>query len=148
MHREAPATAIVPDAPAIRVPVATLADVDIRGELHTRARRPSNDAQESRALARLAAEMTTNPRNMLQTLVDVAADLCQAHTAGLSLLDGDVFRWEAVTGVFAAARGGTMPRDQSPCGVCIDQNETQLMHLADRCFRMASSVPALAQFAG
>jgi signal transduction histidine kinase len=134
MQRNAPATAIAPDAPAIRVPVATLADVDIRGELHTRARRPSNDAQESGALARLAAEMTTNPRNMLQTLVDVAAELCQAHTAGISLLDGDVFRWEAVTGVFAAARGGTMPRDASHCGVCIDRNETQLMHLADRCF--------------
>ena len=27
-----------------------------------------------------------------------------------------------------------MPRDQSPCGVCIDRNATQLMHLADRCF--------------
>ena len=27
-----------------------------------------------------------------------------------------------------------MPRDQSPCGVCIDRDATQLMHLADRCF--------------
>ena len=71
---------------------------------------------------------------MLQKLVEVAVDLCDAHTAGISLLEGDVFRWEAVAGVFAAARGGTMPRDQSPCGVCIDRDATQLMHLADRCF--------------
>ena len=60
--------------------------------------------------------------------------MCDAHTAGISLLEGDVFRWEAVAGVFATARGGTMPRDQSPCGVCIDRDSTQLMHLADRCF--------------
>ena len=71
---------------------------------------------------------------MLQKLVELAVELCDAHTAGISLLEGDVFRWEAVAGVFAAARGGTMPRDQSPCGVCIDRDATQLMHLADRCF--------------
>ena len=46
----------------------------------------------------LASELATNPRNMLQRLVEIAADLCTADTAGLSLLDGDVFRWEAVTG--------------------------------------------------
>jgi signal transduction histidine kinase len=82
----------------------------------------------------LAGELATNPRNMLQKLVEMAADLCDAHTAGISLLDGDVFRWEAVAGVFAAARGGTMPRAESPCGICIEQDTTQLMHLADRCF--------------
>ena len=90
--------------------------------------------EEHRAFTTLASDMASNPRNMLQKLVEVAVDLCDAHTAGISLLEGDVFRWEAVAGVFAAARGGTMPRDQSPCGVCIDRDATQLMHLADRCF--------------
>ncbi|MEO6237576.1 MAG: ATP-binding protein, partial [Vicinamibacterales bacterium] len=60
--------------------------------------------------------------------------LCDAGTAGISLLDGDVFRWDAVAGVSAASRGGTMPRHDSPCGVCIDRNSTQLMHLPDRRF--------------
>lgn len=78
--------------------------------------------------------MADNPRNLLQKLVEVAVDLCAAHTAGVSLLDGEVFRWEAVAGVFASARGGTMPRNESPCGVCIDRDAVQLMHLADRCF--------------
>jgi signal transduction histidine kinase len=114
--------------------VALLADVDIASELQRRPRRHPNYEHESLALGMLASELAANPRNVLQRLVEIAADLCIADTAGLSLLDGDVFRWEAVTGTFAAAKGGTMPRDESPCGVCIDRDATQLMHLADRCF--------------
>jgi signal transduction histidine kinase len=115
-------------------PIADLDVVDIRSELEARPRRVSSLAEEHRAFSMLASEMAAHPRNMLQKLVELAVDLCDAHTAGISLLEGDVFRWEAVAGVFAAARGGTMPRDQSPCGVCIDRDATQLMHLADRHF--------------
>ena len=115
-------------------PIVSLDVVDIRPELERRPHRASRMAEEHRAFTTLASDMASNPRNMLQKLVEVAVDLCDAHTAGISLLEGDVFRWEAVAGVFAAARGGTMPRDQSPCGVCIDRDATQLMHLADRCF--------------
>ncbi len=89
----------------------------------------------------LAAEMTANPRNMLQKLVETAIDLCEADTAGISVLEGDVFRWEALAGMFAASRGSTMPRDATPCGVCVDQNATQLMHLPDRCFPALRSEP-------
>ncbi len=71
---------------------------------------------------------------MLQKLAEIAVDLCRADTAGISVIDGDVFRWVAVAGVFASAWGGTMPRNESPCGVCIDRDSTQLMHLADRRF--------------
>lgn len=115
-------------------PLVSLDVVDIRTELKARPRRLSSLAEEHRAFRLLAAEMAANPRNMLQKLVELAVELCDAHTAGISLLEGDVFRWEAMAGVFAAARGGTMPRHQSPCGVCIDRDATQLMHLADRCF--------------
>ena len=122
-------------------PTATLAEVDIRPTLDTRPRRSANYEREDRAYAALAMEMAENPRDLLQKLVEVAVDLSQAHTAGISLLDGDVFRWEAVAGVFAAARGGTMPRNESPCGVCIDRDAVQLMHLADRCFPALSAEP-------
>ena len=115
-------------------PSATLEDVDIRAQLDGRLCRLPDYEKEDRAFGDLAREMTENPRNMLQKLAEVAADLCQADTAGVSVLDGDVFRWEGVAGVFAGARFGTMPRVESPCGVCIDRDATQLMHLADRCF--------------
>jgi signal transduction histidine kinase len=120
---------------------ATFADVDIHAELALRPTRAPNYEREHHAFSVLSAELADNPRNMLQKLVEVAVDLCEAHTAGISLLDGDVFRWEAVAGVFAGARGGTMPRSQSPCGVCIDQDATQLMHLADRCFPALRAEP-------
>jgi signal transduction histidine kinase len=127
--------------PPVGGPTATFADVDIRAELRTRPSRSPNYEHENRALATLAREMAANPRNMLQKLAEVAAELCCADTAGISLLDGDVFRWEAVAGTFAAARGGTMPRGESPCGVCIDANTTQLMYLADRCFPALCAEP-------
>jgi signal transduction histidine kinase len=126
---------------SVSPPTTSLDVVDIRDELDVRPRRPASLAEEHRAFTVLASEMASNPRNMLQKLVELAVDLCDAHTAGISLLDGDVFRWEAVAGVFAGARGGTMPREQSPCGVCIDRNATQLMHLADRCFPALSAEP-------
>ena len=113
---------------------ATFKEIDIRSELSARPQRSPDYAAEHRAIRVLTAEMTANPRNMLQKLVETAIDLCQADTAGISILEGDVFRWEALAGVFAAYRGSTMPRDASPCGVCVDQNATQLMHLPDRCF--------------
>src|SRR6185503_4842227 len=93
--------------------LAPLASVDILNELSSRPRRAARIEDEHRAFTLLAAEMAANPRNMLQKLVELAVDVCDAHTAGISLLDGDVFRWEAVAGVLAAARGGTMSREAS-----------------------------------
>ena len=78
---------------------------------------------------------------MLQKLVEIAVELCAAHTAGISLLEGDVFRWEAVAGVFASYRNGTMPRGASPCGVCIDRDATQLMYMPARCFPALQAEP-------
>jgi len=122
-------------------PTATLAEVDIRSELSTRPPRLPDSEGLDRALAVLAREMTENPRSMLQKLVETALELCKADTAGISLLEGDVFRWEAVAGVFASYRDGTMPRAASPCGVCIDENVTQLMRLPDRRFPTLRAEP-------
>jgi hypothetical protein len=79
----------------------SLEEVDIRADLLTRPYRAPNYEGETRALALLARELAANPRNMLQRLVETALELCQADTAGISILEGDVFRWEALAGVFA-----------------------------------------------
>jgi signal transduction histidine kinase len=117
---------------------ASFAEVDIRALLESRPSRVPDYESEDRALAALAAELAENPRDMLQKLVEMALTLCQADTAGISLLENhtgvELFRWEALAGVFALARNNTMPREASPCGVCINENATQLMYLADRCF--------------
>jgi signal transduction histidine kinase len=111
---------------------ATLVYLDISPQLDERPTRPPNYEHEARALSLLAREMAENPRNILQCFVEIVVYLCDAGAAGINLLDGDLFRWQAVAGSFAAARGGTMPRDQSPSRGCIDRNATQLMQLADR----------------
>jgi signal transduction histidine kinase/ActR/RegA family two-component response regulator len=137
-------------APARRVAAtggftATLAEVDISSELQERPRRAPVPDAEDRALGALAKEMAENPRNMLQKLVEIAVELCDAHTAGISLLEGDVFRWEAVAGVFASHRNGTMPRAASPCGVCIDRDATQLMDRPERCFPALQAEPSFVE---
>ena len=65
-------------------PTATLDEIDIRTFLDARPRRAPDFAREDRAYAALAAEMADNPRNLLQKLVEVAVDLCAAHTAARS----------------------------------------------------------------
>jgi signal transduction histidine kinase len=113
-------------------------DVDIRSELSSRACRPRDYESEHWSMAALAQEMAVNPRNMLQKLADTALELCGAETAGVSLLeteDGqELFRWEALAGMCAGFRNNTLPRAASPCGLCIDENATQLMYLPDRLF--------------
>jgi transcriptional regulator with GAF, ATPase, and Fis domain len=124
---------------------AQLSDVDIRAELSVRPRRAPDYQAEQQAMVALAKTMSENPREMLQKLTELALELCDADTAGISLLethDGqDVFRWEALSGVFAPFRNGTMPRDASPCGICIDRDAFQLMDRPDRCFPALRTEP-------
>lgn len=119
--------------------------IDIRADLDDRPYRLPDYETEDRALALLAAELAENPQNMLQKLAETALDLCRADTAGVSLLEthagAEVFRWEALAGIHAASRNGTMPRNASPCGVCIDQDAMQLMYLPDRLFPALRSDP-------
>jgi len=122
-------------------PRATLSDVDIRTALAARPRRPANYAQERRTFAELLVELTRDPQTMLPRLAEAARHLCRADSAGLSLLDGEVFRWEAVAGAHASSRHRTLPRAASPCGVCIDEDATQLMHLPDRSFPALAAEP-------
>ena len=113
----------------------TLDEVDITAELSRRPHRQPDYREENRALVQLAQEMATNPKNILQKLVEIAFTLCRADTAGISLLEthhGEaVFRWEALAGVYAPHRNNTMPRDASPCGTTIDRNATDTRYLHD-----------------
>ena len=123
------------------MPVFRFEDIDIRGELVARRSRAPDYGAEDQAFAALATELREKPGNILQKIVDIAVGVCGCHTAGISVLDGDVFRWEAVAGAFASSRGDTTPRHESPCGVCVDSNSMQLMHLPDRLFPTLLSEP-------
>jgi signal transduction histidine kinase len=100
-------------------------------ELNKRPSRPADHAAVNEALVALMQEMVNSPQTILQRLVDTALDLCQAHSAGISLLEDEagrkIFRWHALAGRYAQHLWGTTPREFSPCGTVLDRDTPQLM---------------------
>jgi len=120
---------------------ATLADIDITADLVRRPDRAPDYEREHHAMSRLTAQMERDPTHLLQHFAEVVVDLCQAHTAGISLIEGDTFRWVAVAGACAEVRGGSMPRDHTPSGLCVDRNDTVLLSLAHRYYQTLAAQP-------
>ena len=79
---------------------------------------------ENRALVALADELANQPRNLLQKLAEIALELCNADSAGISILepDGKALRWHACAGSFAKHAGAIIPRSDSPCSMVIEQD--------------------------
>jgi len=123
---------------------APLQAVIITDELSKRAARPANLAALNNALVTLAQTMANSPERILQHLVDAALDLCQAQSAGISLLEEEdgrpIFRWHGVAGQYAPHLWGTTPRDFSPCGTVLDTDSVQLMSRLDRHFSYFAEV--------
>ncbi|MFM0087655.1 ATP-binding protein [Paraburkholderia sediminicola] len=76
---------------------------------------------------------------MLQTLSDMALDLCEAGSAGIALLErgtdgAPVFRWVAVSGECVAAVDCTIPIEDSPSGITLELAEGQLFSAPQRHF--------------
>jgi hypothetical protein len=86
---------------------------------------------ENNALQQLARALARADGDVLQQLVELALDLCKAHSAGVSIIEFDgpekVFRWRAVAGRWSNYLMGSMPRALSPCGVVVDRNAAQVM---------------------
>ena len=91
----------------------------ITEELRKRSARPPNESALNEALVILAQTMANSPERILQHLVDTALTLCQAQSAGISLLEEEegrpIFRWHALAGKYAPHVWGTTPRHFSPC---------------------------------
>jgi signal transduction histidine kinase/CheY-like chemotaxis protein len=102
-------------------------------------RRPSRErdlASEHLAVTALMEDMAsaagkTCSDRILQRLVDTALSVCQADSAGMSMLEMDganeVFRWRAMAGRWAHHAGGAIDRNRSACGVVVDTNAAVLM---------------------
>jgi hypothetical protein len=115
-----------------------LEDILITSELTRRQPRAPDFASENRALVALAREIGVNPRNLPQTLVDLAVDLCRAGSAGISVLkadaDGEYLAWKALSGVYAPSVRRHTPRYLSPCGTALDRKAPQLFSYPARYF--------------
>jgi two-component sensor histidine kinase len=76
--------------------------------------------------------LADDPDRALRRFLKLALRLCKARSSGLSLLKRsaaglEIIRWEAISGVLAAHEGKEVPRDQSPCGACLDIGKTTLL---------------------
>lgn len=111
-----------------RTPLDDVIATHLLGERPFRVRTPESEA---RAMSALKRALAGSPRAVLQKLTEVALELCNAQSAGVSLpeeVDGRrVFRWHAVAGGFGHLLFATLPRDFSPCGAVVDRREALLM---------------------
>lgn len=114
----------------------TLNDILITEELSQRSPRSPNLQAENQAMRSLARQLARDSQTLLQTLVETALELCHAGTAGVSLLETidpkEVFRWSKLAGRFR--HDDLIPRDFSPCGVCVDRGTPQLFSYPERYF--------------
>jgi len=105
-------------------------------ELQKRRSRPPDYEKENRALVALARALADSPGTILQMLTDTILELCQAGSAGISLLTledgGKRFYWPAISGVWSPHIGGGTPRDFGPCGDVLDRNTALLFHHVER----------------
>ena len=106
-------------------------------DLTVNARHPDLEA-ENAVLVQLAETLARSPDQILQVLVESALRLCDAHSAGVSLLEDfdhqARFHWRAIAGRWAQFEGGGTPRDFGPCGTVLDLNEPLLFSHPERDF--------------
>ena len=111
---------------------ASLESILCTDELEKRKARAPDHAKENRALVALSEALADSPQTVLQTLVDTILDVCQAGSAGISLLreiNGEQrFYWPAIAGQWETHIGGGTPRDFGPCGDVLDRNAPLLFH--------------------
>jgi GAF domain-containing protein len=98
---------------------------------------------ENLAYLELVRTLASSPDGLLQKVSDTARQLCNADSAGISLLersDGEMFRWHACSGDYAGNVWGTMDRHLSPCGVVVDQSRPLLMIRPERHFTVLADL--------
>jgi two-component sensor histidine kinase len=115
---------------------AAIAEVFITDRLHGRPETRPDYLREKLAIQDLANEMADHPGDVLPRLVKIAMEICEADSAGVSVLDTDakVFRWRGLQGALSVFESATTPRDDSPCGVCLDQQAAILMQHPERAY--------------
>jgi signal transduction histidine kinase len=116
-----------------------LEDVVITEVLQQRPRRAPDYKSENDALRALAQHLLDDPDTLLQRLVALAVRLCACGSVGVNIPEtlpsGErVFRWAAVSGLYAKYEGMTVPRDTSPSSIALDRGATQLFAHPGRFF--------------
>ena len=108
-----------------------------RDALFNRPARTPNPRAELRAMHTLALEMVKSPAKVMERFVELAIELCDAESGGISLFESQpdgpgIFRWYGLKGRFASYLGGTTPREFSPCGGVLDRLQPIVMNYFER----------------
>jgi two-component sensor histidine kinase len=113
-----------------------IASVIVTEQLAQRSPLPPDYLREKLALQDLANQMADHPSEVLPRLVNLAMDMCDADSAGISVLEpeGKEFRWFALHGSLSVFEGARTPRNFSPCGVTLNQNAPVLMKNPERVY--------------
>ena len=118
-------------------------------ELQRRPPRPADYEKENRALVALGQALADSPRTVLQTLADTILEVCQAGSAGISLLTtddgGKRFYWPAIAGKWKSHIGGGTPRDFGPCGDVLDRKTALLFSHLERRYTYFQPVKPLVE---
>lgn len=112
----------------------SVAQVFITDELSRRPPSVPNYTRQKLGIQELAGKMADRPDELLPHLVELALDICDADSAGVSVLEGPVFRWLGLKGKLATFEGANTPRDFSPCGICLDRHAPILMAHPERVY--------------
>lgn len=117
-------------------PSKPVAAVIITDELLRRPPAKPDHLREKQAIQDLAQQMADRPTEIIPRLVALAMEICDGVSAGVSVLDPETnrFRWLGVQGALAAMQGVTVPRENSPAGVCMDIGGPVLMGYPGRAF--------------
>lgn len=107
---------------------------------------PPNLRAESTALRELMRSLAKDPAASVHHLLDIARHLCGAGSAGLSSLRADradhvIVHWRAITGAMAEHETFDIPRDHSPCGLCLDTGISILITRPERMYDQLSTMP-------
>lgn len=98
------------------------------------------------AFVALAGVMANAPDRLAQAICDIALDLCDAGTTGISIIKAgptgeELFHWQALAGHLGGYIGRTSPRNFSPCGISIDRSSTQLFSYPSRLYSYLDEMP-------
>jgi two-component sensor histidine kinase len=113
-----------------------IAEVFITEQLSSRIPADPDYLKEKLAIQDLARHMSDRPKEVLPRLVQLALEICDASSCGVSVLEpqSGLFRWFGLKGVLSAFEGATTPRNFSPCGICLDFDGPVLMAHPERAY--------------
>jgi hypothetical protein len=115
----------------IREPQATFEEIAVRSALQNRPAGGPTTRQSRRRSRYWPRRGRESPQHASEASLEMALNSARGIWPGPAYRQARFFRSESLAPL-AFRRNNTMPRNTSPCMVCVYQKATQLMDLADR----------------